>query len=53
MMSTTLPGEFKRLVGAVDHNDLGRTERGEHLNSDMSETAGADHHDIFARQQMA
>src|SRR6266404_6742436 len=53
MVRTALLGEIERLVGAVDHNDFRRTERRENLDANMPKSAGANHRDIFARQQMA
>lgn len=52
-MRTARLGELKRLVGAIDHDDLRRTKCCKNLNPDMPESAGADHRNVFVRQQVA
>src|SRR5260370_32965874 len=53
MVRTALLREIERLVGAIDHDDFCRTERGENLYADMPKSAGTNHRDIFARQVLA
>ena len=53
MVRTALLREIERLVGAIDHDDFRRAERGENLDANMPKSAGTNHRDIFARQQMA
>ena len=53
MMRAASPGEFERAPARIDHDDLGRAQSLQDLDADMPEAAGADHHGIFAGQQMA
>ena len=40
-------------IGPVNNDDLGRTQRRQHLNADVAQAASANYHRVFARQQVA
>src|ERR1700733_1887586 len=53
MVRAATASEFERARRGIGHDDLGRTESLQDLDTDMPETAGSDNHRVLAGQEMA